>query len=425
MTEPGPDTANTVVPTAVPTAVTPVVAVGSLPAPVPALDTTVWRVVGNPLLGGLPGEGAQTLTGETVAVKDLYWVEGFALGAGIPEFLEESPRGTQSAWAVDSLRRAGAAIRGIAQTDQFAYSIAGANSRYGTPPNVLVPDSIPGGSSSGSAAAVALGHATIGLGTDTAGSIRVPASYQGLWGLRSTHGAVSVDGILPLAPTFDAVGWLTRSPQVLRAAAASSLDAGAQVELDAPRFAVATNFLFAAEPGMQNAFVQAVDALQHAGSITSPDLVDLGEVAELFQLFRTVQSAEAWRQHGDWITAHPGALGADIARRFEMASRGTEAHENEARKDMQAARERLDSVLDGRILLLPSTSSTAPARTADSATLEAIRMATLGMTSVAGVGGYPALSVPLLTVGGAPAGLCLVGPRYSDLALVDIAATFI
>lgn len=402
-----------------------VVTVGDLPEPGPAFDTSVWRVVGNPLLPALPGEGAASLAGQSVAVKDLFFLEGFALGAGIPEFLEESPRSTESAWAVDALRRAGAAIRGIAQTDQFAYSVAGGNPRYGMPPNVLVPTSIPGGSSSGSAAAVALGHASIGLGTDTAGSIRIPASYQGLWGLRSSHGAVSVDGVLPLAPTFDAVGWITRNAQILRAAAATSLDAGAQVPLDTPRFAIATNFLFAAEPGVQGAFVEAVDALEQAGSISSPDIVDLGEVAELFQLFRTVQQAEAWRQHGDWVTAHPGVLGGDIAGRFALASRVTGAHENKARQDLTAARARLDSVLDGRILLLPSASSTAPARSADATTLEAIRMATLGMTAVAGIGGYPAVSVPMLTVNGAPAGLCLVGPRYSDLALLDIAATFI
>lgn len=397
----------------------------SLPAPTPAFETAVWRVVGNPLLFPLSGEDAAPLSGETVAVKDLYWVEGFALGAGIPEFLAESPRGSQSAWAVDSLRRAGAAIRGISQTDQFAYSIAGANPSYGTPPNVLAPESIPGGSSSGSAAAVALGQATIGLGTDTAGSIRVPASYQGLWGLRSTHGAVSVDGILPLAPTFDSVGWITRTSSLLRAAAASSLFAGHQVSLDDHRFAISTNFLFAAESGMQGAFVDAVAALEQAGHISTPDLVDLGEVAELFQLFRTVQSAEAWRQHGEWITAHPGVLGADIAKRFELASRVSEAHESAARAELATARERLDAALDGRILLLPSTPSTAPARTADSAVLDQVRMATLGMTSVAGVGGYPALSVPLMTVGGRPAGLCLIGPRYSDLALIDIAAKFL
>lgn len=402
-----------------------VVPPGDLPEPGPAFDTSVWRVVGNPLLPALPGEGTASLAGQSVAVKDLYWVEGFSLGAGIPEFLDESPRGTESAWAVDALRRAGAAIGGIAQTDQFAYSIAGANPRYGTPPNVLVPNSIPGGSSSGSAAAVALGQAGIGLGTDTAGSIRIPASYQGLWGLRSTHGAVSVDGVLALAPTFDAVGWITRTSRVLRAAAAASLDEGAQVALESPRFAIATNFLFAADSGVQGAFVDAVDALQRSGSIESPDLVDLGEVAELYQLFRTVQQAEAWRQHGDWVTAHPGVLAGDIAGRFTLASRVTEAHETEARKDLAAVRARLDEVLDGRILLLPSASSTAPARTADASTLEAIRMATLGMTAVAGIGGYPAVSIPMLTVDGAPVGLCLVGPRYSDLALLDIAATFL
>ncbi|NED68231.1 glutamyl-tRNA amidotransferase, partial [Streptomyces sp. SID10244] len=96
----------------------------------------------------------------------------------------------------------------VAQTDAFAYSITGTSNDYGTPMNLAAPGRIPGGSSSGPSAAVAHGHATIGLGTDTAGSIRVPAAYQNLWGLRTTHGAMDTVGMVPLAPSFDTVGWI-------------------------------------------------------------------------------------------------------------------------------------------------------------------------------------------------------------------------
>ena len=123
-------------------------------------------------------------------MKDLFEVAGFAVGAGVPAYLAESRPAATSASAVEALVAAGADVIGIAQTDEFAYSVAGRNSHYGTPPNVAAPGSIPGGSSSGPASAVALGQVSIGLGTDTAGSIRVPASYQGLWGLRTSHGAI-------------------------------------------------------------------------------------------------------------------------------------------------------------------------------------------------------------------------------------------
>ncbi|MGY4856543.1 AtzH-like domain-containing protein [Cryobacterium sp. AP23] len=404
------------------------VEVAQVAAPPAAINPTVWRVVGAPLIAAAENTGADTtgpaaLAGETIAVKDLFGLAGFTVGAGNPVFLREAVPATATASAVTALLTAGASVRGIAQTDEFAYSIAGDNEHYGTPPNVRVPGGLPGGSSSGPAAAVALGQASIGLATDTGGSIRVPASYQGLWGLRTTHGAVDRTGLLPLAPTFDTVGWLTRGPAVLRAAAAASLDPASQTDAPA-RFAVSGALVFAADDDVQSAFVAGVDRLTDAGLLPPPDLVDLGDLTELLRLFRVVQAAEAWRSNGDWVTAHPGALGAAVASRFEAASRSDPAEEAEARTALADARARLDAVLEGRILLLPSASSTAPSRRADPAAIDATRTSTLTMTSVAGIGGYPALSVPLLEVAGAPVGLCLVGPRHTDLALIDTAATF-
>ena len=404
------------------------VEVAQVAAPPAAVNPTVWRLVGTPLVAAATDAGS--LTGETVAVKDLFDLAGFTVGAGNPAYLREAVPATVTAPAVAALLRAGASVRGIAQTDEFAYSIAGDNEHYGTPPNVRVPGGLPGGSSSGPAAAVALGQASIGLATDTAGSIRVPASYQGLWGLRSTHDAVDRTGLLPLAPSFDTVGWLTRTPGVLRAAAAASLDAARQVALpssDAPtdvpaRFALSTALVFAADDDVQASFVTGLDRLIRAGLLPEPDLVDVGDLAEALRIFRAIQTAEAWASNGDWVTAHPGALGAAVASRFEIASRTDPAAESEARVAMAAARARLDTVLDGRILLLPSASSTAPSRHANAATIDATRTATLTMTSVAGIGGYPALSVPLFEARGKPVGLCLVGPRHSDLALVDVGA---
>ena len=140
-------------------------------------DGRIWRVTGSPLVAGRrPANGTRPLDGETVAVKDLFAVAGQPIGAGVPAYLAEATVQPVSAPAVQALLDAGADVVGIAQTDEFAYSIAGANPHYGTPPNPAVPGGLPGGSSSGPASAVALGQASIGLATDTAGSVRVPAS---------------------------------------------------------------------------------------------------------------------------------------------------------------------------------------------------------------------------------------------------------
>ncbi len=385
--------------------------------PAPAVTGSIWRVVGTPLVAGAP---AGPLAGDTVAVKDLFAVAGERIGAGVPAYLADAPVEPRHAPAVAALLDAGASVTGIARTDEFAYSIAGRNPHYGTPPNPAVVGAIPGGSTSGPASAVATGQASIGLGTDTGGSLRVPASYCGLWGLRTTHGSVDATGLLPLAPSFDTVGWLARDAATLRRAAATSVTGQRALE---PAFVVNTGFSPYLEPEVRDAF--------HAG-LTALDLpvepLNLGDLDALFEIFRTVQAAEAWREHGEWIEAHPGALGADVAARFAWASTIDERAEAEARVAWAAARRRLDEVLGDRVLVLPAASSIAPSAAADAATLERVRAGTMRLTCIAGLTGRPGLSAPLLWVPlatqftPAPVGLGFVGPRGSDLALVDLAA---
>ena len=403
------------------------VEVAHVSLPAPAVNSTVWRLVGTPLVAGASSATVApdsrvgdvgALAGQTVAVKDLFDVVGFAVGGGVPEYLAGSSPATAHAPAVQALLDAGADVTGIARTDEFAYSIAGKNPHYGTPPNGAVVGAIPGGSSSGPASAVALGQASIGLGTDTGGSVRVPASYQGLWGLRTTHGAVPIGGLLPLAPSFDTVGWLTRSPRVLGVAATVSLTVPPAPLRE--RFAVDPALLAHAQPGVHRAFDQALTDLGDAGLLDNVLAVELGDIDALFETFRTVQSAEAWASHGAWIDAHPGALGDEIAARFELASRITPEVEAQARVALAAARLSLEAALDGRILLLPSASSIAPSATADAAAIQATRDGTLRLTCIAGLTGRPGLSVPALSVDGAPVGLCLVGPRGTDLPLIGI-----
>jgi amidase len=385
--------------------------------PAPAILASIWRVVGAPLLAPT---AAGTLSGHTVAVKDLFDVAAFAVGAGVPAYLAEGAPAAGNAAAGDALLGAGASVTGIARTDEFAYSIAGRNPHYGTPPNGALAGAIPGGSSSGPASAVALGQASIGLGTDTGGSIRVPASYQGLWGLRTTHGSVSRSGLLPLAPSFDTVGWLTRDAATLAAAAAATLDVTAQGPLRR-RFCVAPALSPFVEPTVRDAFHALLETLGPGDDLS---IVDLGDVDELFETFRVVQAGEAWASHGPWVEAHPDALGGDIAARFAVAARITERESLDAAVVFAAARERLDGLLGDRVLLLPSASSAAPATTATAEELERTRAGTLRLTCIAGLTGRPALSIPVMTVatriGPAPVGLCLIGPRYTDLALIGL-----
>jgi len=388
-----------------------VVRVQQVSSPAAAIQAATWRIVGSPLVAGA---ASGPLAGMTLAVKDLFAVEGFAIGAGVPAFLAESPVASGTAMAVQQLLDCGATITGIAHTDEFAYSIAGRNGHFGTPPNAAVPGALPGGSSSGPASAVAAGQVTIGLGTDTGGSIRVPASFQGLWGLRTTHGAVCRSGLHPLSPSFDTVGWLTRNAATLSAAAGATLDLNAQ-EAVSPEYLYAPHLVKLCTPEVQAAFAVAGSTLE-----LSP--IDIGDIDALFEAFRMVQAAEAWASNGEWIDAHPGSLSDNIAARFAVAKGITAQESRDATAALIVARERLDVLLGERLFVLPSASSAAPSTTTSTFDLEVFRASTLRLSCIAGLTGRPALSVPMMTTPGGPVGLCIVGPRFTDLALIEIAA---
>ncbi|MFE0420363.1 AtzH-like domain-containing protein [Streptomyces tendae] len=395
-----------------------------------AFDRTVWRTLGDPLI---PATSDGPLTGLTVAVKDVFAVAGHSTGAGNPAWLGTAAAQTRHAWAVASLLAGGVSVRGIATTDELAYSIAGVNAHYGTPPNVRDPRALPGGSSSGPASAVALGQADIGLATDTAGSIRVPASYQGLWGLRTSHGLVPRDGVLPLAPTFDTVGWLTRDGETLERVLSWTLRClsdGPVCGWENGTPAAATRLLLpvaapdAVGPQARERFERwARQAAERLGLTLTR--VQEGDLTAYRDAFRTVQAAEAWRAHGAFFTAHPDAFGADVAERFRAAAEVTAAEEAAARAAVTRARAEVRALLGPDLLALPTVPGPAPERDGDLAALETVRAATLRMTTLAGIGGLPALSVPAFDLGDGrrsrTVGACLVGPYGADLRLVRTA----
>ncbi len=398
----------------------------------PALDRAIWRTVGDPLWQGA-WEGP--LSGLTVAVKDLFAIKGYRIGAGNPDFLVGARPETTSAPAVVDLLRGGASLRGIARTDEFAYSIAGDNAHYGTPPNGALPGALPGGSSSGPASAVATGQADIALATDTAGSVRVPASYQGLWGLRTTHDLVPRQGLLPLAQSFDTVGWLTRDGETLQRVVdwCLSYDGSDSTEsvlgasqADLPwRFILPDEAMDAAEPETRSALERVLRRLAASDDPPAVARASIGALDAYYEPFRRVQAAEAWRSNGDWVQAHPGALGPAVAERFRFAATVTAADESASRDALVPLRERLEQLVQGAVLILPTVPGPAPTRTARGERVDAVRQATLRMTTPAAVAGLPALSVPLLsvpsTLGPAPVGVCLISRAGTDIALVRLA----
>jgi amidase len=373
-------------------------------------EATIWREHGEPLL---PPLSAGPLDGLTVAVKDLFPVSGYAVGAGNPTWLAGAKPAPADAWAVRALRQAGASIAGIAQTDELAFSLSGTNPHYGTPPNQAAPGLVTAGSSSGPAAAVAAGQADIGLGTDTAGSIRVPASACGLYGLRPTHGAIPDAEVHHLAPSFDTVGWMTADAPTLRLVGQVLLPPAGAPSSPGPRRLLSPG----PPPGHVSSVARHLDLPVEAGPVPGID-----DNPQLPAAFRAVQAAEAWELHGGWITANPGALGPDVEARFRYGATVSSDDRRAAWALITESRARfLDALGDDTWLILPASGGPAHSRDATPEVREAWRQATLRLAVPASAFGLPSISVP----GGAspPEGVALIGPPGSDHALLRAAGT--
>jgi amidase len=366
------------------------------------------------------------LRGFDLVVKDLFDVKGEPTGAGNPTWRAESPPADRTARVVEQIMEAGARYIGKSKLDEFAYSLSGFNPHYSTPRNPKAPDRLPGGSSSGSAVAVAAGLASIGLATDTGGSIRVPASYCGIVGVRPTHGRLSVQGLQPLAPTFDTVGWMTTTAWAARLVGEVLLDE------DEPRPRRRPTRLLVVEDAfdeLEPEALQSVDAAIHEiedrlGLRCEQATLAAGDLKAWFEVFRPIQGAEAYHTFHQWWRAHPDAVGPNVTDRLLAGSQVDAAAVDEARRRRaDLIRLTATQLTDAdAILALPSAPGPAPILEDGVAPPgEAVRMRTLRLTCVASLLGAPAVSLPLAECANAPIGVCLVALPGEDRLLLEVA----
>ncbi|MCC2033135.1 amidase [Microbacterium allomyrinae] len=401
--------------------------IGALPPVASATDDFGALRVGPELL--VQGSHDGPLTGLTAVVKDLFDVAGHRTGAGNPDYLAGAEVAASSAWAVQGLVDAGASIIGKSHTDELAFSLSGTNVHYGTPTNPRAPGRIPGGSSSGSAVAVSAGLVPLALGTDTGGSIRVPASYCGVFGFRPSHGRIPVTGLVPLVPRFDTVGLLASDGAVLRDAGIALLQAASgelSVTRDqAPgRIVIADDLMRLADPDVSDAVISAVEqlALRLDLPLSHGD-VSQGRAQSWRGFFMARQLADVWQTHGDWVDREQPSFGPGIAERMGLARGAASARGTLAELGRAEVLAALDRVLPvGAVLALPSASTVAPPIEQTAEQKGALRMGTLALTCLAGLGGLPAVSLPLAEVDGLPVGVCLLARPGDDERLLDIAA---
>ncbi len=369
----------------------------------------------------IKGRSEGPLAGLTFAAKDLFDVAGRPTGGGNHDWARWYPVPDKHAWAVGTLLDAGATLIGKTITDEVSLGILGENAFDGTPLNPKAPDRVPGGSSSGSASAVASGLSDTALGTDTGGSVRVPASFCGLYGIRPTHGRLPLDGMLPQAPSSDTTGWFARDATTFDKVSRVMLGEDLPDELPKGLIVAVDAFGFA-DGDVQAALRPMVSRLASLiGPVREETMAPPG-LSVWARAQRTLQPAEAWETFRPWIAATNPRMAFAVARNLIAGSQISTADRNWADLMRREARARLVHLLEGgAILCLPTTPFPAPVKGQAMPALDIVRDRITCLAAHGGLTGVPQVSIPGATVNGLPVGLSIIGAHGSDAMLVAVA----
>ncbi|MBI37733.1 MAG: amidase [Alphaproteobacteria bacterium] len=360
----------------------------------------------------------------TFAVKDIIDVAGSVTGAGNIKFFEEGSPALKNAEIVQMLLDAGADLEGKTITEEFAYGLIGENFHYGTPRNGAAPERIPGGSSSGSASVVSNGQVDFALGTDTGGSVRVPASFCGIYGLRPSHGRVPINGVMPLAPSLDTCGWFARTPELMKLVGEVALDwkqpgVGTGLYLARDTFSVL-------DEESKSALAAAIDSL--AKLVGPPEEIDVGvipgmqELGDWAKVMQVVRGSEAAASRLDWIKEFNPDMGPGFRERFESGGLYSQDEITEAVNKREIIKTYLDKLLsDNIIMVVPAAPTPAPPVSSQEKVYDNLRNKNELYNCIAPLGQLPQISLPMGNVKGLPIGLGVIGRYGSDELLLEIA----
>lgn len=369
----------------------------------------------------LAGAEGGPLQGLTFAAKDLIDVAGHITGGGNPDWLRSHGAAKANAWVVDQLVQAGATLVGKTHTDEISLGILGENVHYGTPTNPKAPDRVPGGSSSGSAAAVAGGLVDFALGTDTGGSVRVPASFCGIYGLRPSHDRVSFQGVMAQAPGFDTVGWLAHTADLMAQVGAILLQSPISDRLPG-RIILAEDAFEIADPEVVVALEPAMTRISAVlGQIERRRIYD-GDLQEWQQAQRTLQRGEMWHTFKDWVDRVNPRFAFNVAQGMTTAAQLQPEQILTAQQVQSQVKQILgDLMQEDGVILMPTTPGIAPLRGLPLSAANAMRQRLSRLNCIAGIAGLPQISLPMASVQGCPVGISLLGPRGGDELLLAAA----
>jgi amidase len=370
----------------------------------------------------LAGTDGRPLSGLTFAAKDIFDIAGHVTGCGNPYWLATHGPAESTAWVVERLVDAGAAMVGKTITDELTRGIFGENMHYGTPVNPRAPGRVPGGSSSGSASAVAGELVDFALGSDTGGSVRVPSSFCGLFGLRPTHGRIPLDGMLLQAPSFDTIGWFARDAETFARVGSVILPPSPAVERPR-RLVMAEEAWDLAEPATRQALEPVVAKVGALFANSATMRLSPTSLEEWSGHQQVLQGREAWESARDWIDQVNPTFSFEVSDRYALARSVTDEQVVAAQAGREAVNTRLNEVFDGGdvVLCLPTTISPAPLLGQRVSERHTLRLRNSALTSISGNTGRPQISLPLAEIDGLPVGLSLLGDYGADEQLIELA----
>lgn len=370
----------------------------------------------------VPHAAAGPLAGLKFGVKDLFDVAGYPTGGGQPFVLAMSGIKTKTAPAVQQLLDAGARFIGKTVTDELAFSMNGNNAHFGAPINGAAPQRISGGSSSGSASAVSNNLCDFALGSDTGGSVRAPANHCGLYGIRPTHGRISLAGVLDLAPSLDTCGYFARDIQTFARVSGVLLGADSAPLPEKIRLLMPTDIWALLDADVHTAQTAPLARVETALGKAQATTVVLDDLGSMYWHFRYIQGREAWMVNGPLIERFCPPLGPGVAERFDWSRQVTDEQFALATIYRERFRKHLADLLgaDG-VLVLPTVPDIAPLCGETGDAMESYRNRATQMLCIAGLSGFPQISMPLGQRLGSPLGLSLLGPKGSDVSLMRLA----
>ena len=358
-----------------------------------------------------------SLSGMTFLCKDMCDIKGFKSSCGNPDFYKHSIEALDYAPFLKKILNEGAILKGITICDEFFYSIIGENKHYGTPENLNSPNCVPGGSSSGSAAALTNHDFDFTIGTDTGGSVRVPASFCGVFGFRPTHGRIDLNKVYPMAKSFDTLGWFSNNKPNMLKLGKIFFDNFREIQIEQKNILIPVDIVDDLDQDIKSQFYNYCEY-----KFKNLKKVQLSSYkkSELADCFRVMQGYEIKLNILPWIEKYDPKISTEINSRLKMAKIITKNMYDDAINLRKEFISELDQNLPVEsILIFPTIPFSAPIKGQSDDNLSELRKKVMEFTCIGGLSSRPQISIPKFKGSTGPIGLSVLGNKNADETMLN------